>query len=79
MTVQTKFNVGDTAYAIDEANMKLASFTVRSIYVYVHKDDTRITICSDGETLNDIKSYDEARCFHSEKDLLNYIKSPITD
>ena len=74
MTANTKFNVGDTVFTMDD-KWKIASFEVASVHVYIYKDRQSVYYCSDGSSLVDCISED--KCFASVDELVMHITTPI--
>ncbi len=70
MSIQTKYEIGNTVYTIDLTTFKVKSFVIDSIVAHVS---------SSGEVSNSLfekGSYDshlESRCFATKQELLDYL------
>ena len=74
MTINTKFNEGDMVFTIDTSSLKVKSFEVGRIFTSTNEGKTSETIYPKGCTYTDI-GYDERKCFTTETELLQHIKS----
>ena len=63
MVLETKFNVGDKIYTVEDCAIK--ELTVSCIAVFIYKDKTNITYHCDGNT-----SVNEENAFPSREALL---------
>lgn len=73
MDIQTKFNLGDTAYTIDPSSMKLKSFEVKKIMVSTSENQVYTSLL-DAEDYTAIH-YDEDKCFATKEELLEYVQA----
>lgn len=72
MTVKTKFNIGDKVFTIDTNTLKVKEFVIMRMFINIHKEKNMVFLYDD-DTYNGT-SYDETKCFPSEKELMDFIK-----
>ncbi len=73
MNIQTKFNIGDKVCTIDKKTLKVKTFEIGSLSVYVSKNgkpSVNYRASDDGYTGD---SHEEEFCFPNETELLAYI------
>ncbi len=73
MNIQTKFNIGDKVCTIDKKTLKVKTFEIGSLSVYVSKNgkpSVNYHASDDGYSGD---SYDEEFCFSNENELLAFI------
>jgi len=79
MTINTKFKPGDTVYTLDKKSMKIMSFEIDTV---IFCSNPRLTYISykpaDCQVECIYDTYDEDKCFASEKELIDYITKPAT-
>lgn len=76
MQYNTKYNIGETLYAFDNAEYSIRKFVVGRISVNQEKECTSIKYYPAEDTI--WTSYDEGHCFKTRKELLEYIDRKIT-
>ncbi len=72
MNIKTKYNEGDKVYTIDTNCFKVKEFVVGKITTWTAGGKTSVSLYPKDASYAD-PSYDEDKCFTSEKELLNFI------
>lgn len=72
MEIKTKYQVGDKVCTIDRKTLKIKSFVIGNICIYVYDGRTDIGYTEEGQGIAGV-SYEESLLFPSEKDLITYI------
>ena len=74
MEIKTKFSIGETVYGFNDKH-KLVEFKVAKILIAIDDDSIIVTYYpSDGRGGCDFyKSHEEAYCFKSKEEALNYV------
>lgn len=73
MSIETKFNVGDTAFTIDPQSLRVRKFIVKSITTYSSDKGTTINLYP--EDGGYAEHYEEYKCFATRDDLMQHITS----
>ena len=74
MTINTRFNEGDTVFTIDTSSLKIKFFKVGRTVTSTNDGKTHVTIYPQGCSYA-ADGYDENKCFPTAEELLNHIKS----
>ena len=77
MNIQTKYEVNDIVYTIDTSTLKMKKIEIESVSIHVNNNGDS-SVCYYGND-NSYTSYDEKKCFPSEKELLAHITSKTID
>lgn len=72
----SKFNVGDKVYTVDKETMKIKEITIETVVAIsseINKVRVSYSLMTEGYRT---ESYDEAVCFASREELIDYMTSP---
>lgn len=75
MNIHTKFNIGDNVCTIDKKTLKVKTFEIGSLSVYVSKAGKPSISYRASEDGYSGDSYEEEFCFANENELMEYINS----
>lgn len=75
MSIETKFNVGDTVFTIDTKTTKVKGFEIESIIAYAGNGYTKVTYKEKGSSILE-SNYDEDKCFANKEELIDYVMKP---
>ena len=72
MTIETKFNIGDTVFTIDNKTSKIKEFEIEKIFVVKSENYTQVNYKEVGASLLD-PDYKEDKCFATKEELIDFI------